>query len=62
MEILSFFNTLTFNLKKKTFFKDLEYRFFKDLEYRFFKDLEYRFLVETRHFHTKQPYQKPILE
>ena len=52
VEISNAFNTLTLKQifwKTKTFFKKLEYWFLKALR------------LKTYHFHTKLPYQKPML-
>ena len=52
VEISNVFNTLTLKQifwKTKTFFKKLEYCFLKTLR------------LKTYHFHTKLPYQKPML-
>ena len=52
-EFLNVFNTFTLKqifLKRKTFSKKLEYLFFS-----------WKHLVKRHHFHTKLPYQKPML-
>ena len=54
VEILNVLNTLTLKqifAKTKTFFKELEYRFLVEST-----------KIETHHFHTKLPCQKPMLK